>query len=68
MMSALFKELYRYLDHAVQLNVNEMLDEALRATRINMSTTERRQFFEKHIKGMGLMIDGDGNVSVELKR
>lgn len=68
MMSALFKELYRYLDHAVQLNVNEMLDEALRATRINMSTAERRQFFEKHIKGMGLMIDGDGNVSVELKR
>ena len=68
MMSALFKELYRYLDHAVQLNVNEMLDEALRATRINMSTAERRQFFEKHIKGMGLLIDGDGNVSVELKR
>lgn len=68
LMSALFKELYRYLDHAVQLNVNEMLDEALRATRINMSTAERRQFFEKHIKGMGLMIDGDGNVSVELKR
>ena len=68
LMSALFKELYRYLDHAVQLNANEMLDEALRATRINMSPAEKRQFFEKHIKGMRLVIDGDGNVSVELKR
>lgn len=68
MKSALFKELYRYLDHAVQLNVNDMLDEALRATRVFMSTAEKRQFFEKHIKGMQLVIDGEGNVSVELKR
>lgn len=68
LMSALFKELYRYLDHAVQLNANDMLDEALRATRINMSPAEKRQFFEKHIKGMRLVLDGDGNVSVELKR
>ena len=48
-MSALFKELYRYLDHAVQLNVNEMLDEALRSTRVSMTTSERRQFYDKHI-------------------
>lgn len=68
MMSALFKELYRYLDHAIQLNANEMLDEALRATRISMSTAEKRQFFDKHIKGMRLVMDGDGNVSAELKR
>lgn len=68
MMSALFKELYRYLDHAVQLNVNEMLDEALRSTRVSMTTSERRQFYEKHIKGMRLVIDEEGNVSIELKK
>ncbi len=68
MMSALFKELYRYLDHAVQLNVNEMLDEALRSTRVSMTTSERRQFYDKHIKGMGLAIDEEGNVRIELKR
>ncbi len=65
---ALFKELFRYLDSSLHLNVNAMMEEALRATRISMSTAEQRQFIERHIRNMQLMIDDEGNVSFELKR
>lgn len=65
--NALFRELYRYLDEAVHLNVNDMMDSAFAATRITMTPQERRQFYEKHIKRMSLVIAEDGNVSIELK-
>ena len=66
--NALFKEMYRWIDNSVHLNVNDMLDAALRNTRIEMSPAERRQFYEKHIRHMTLTIDENGNVSIELKR
>lgn len=67
-MTALFNELYRYLDDALTLNANEMLEAALRATRIEMTPAAKRQFFEKHIKKMELVIDEKGNVSIELRK
>ena len=66
--NALFNELYKALDDALKLNVNDMFEAALTATRINMSTAAKRQFFEKHIKPMKLVIDEDGNASLELRR
>ena len=48
------------------MNVNQMFDEALTATRIDMAPAEQRQFFEKYIKKMHLVFDEDGNVSIEL--
>lgn len=65
---ALFRELHHYLDSAVHLNVNDMLDAALEATRINMTAVERKQFYDRHIKQMKLEIDENGDVSFELKR
>lgn len=65
---ALFRELHRYLDSAVHLNANDMLDAALEATRINMTAVERKQFYDRHIKQMKLEIDENGDVSIELKR
>ena len=65
---ALFRELHRYLDSAVHFNVNNMLDAALEATRINMTSVERKQFYDRHIKQMKLEIDENGDVSIELKR
>ena len=67
-MGALFKEMYRYLDQSIHLNVHDMFDEALRATRLTMPPDERRQFYERHIRQMRLVIDKDGNVSIELKK
>ena len=34
--------MYRYIDNAVRLNINEMFAEALRATRIEMSDAEKK--------------------------
>lgn len=64
--NALFNEIYRALDEALQLNVNEMFHKALTATRINMTPAEQRQFFNKYIRKMHLVIDEDGNASIEL--
>lgn len=65
---ALFQEMYRWIDSTVHLNVNDMFDSALRNTRIEMSPSERKQFFERHIKHMTLQVDESGNVRLELKR
>jgi len=66
--NALFNEIYRALDEALNLNVKDMLDAALLATRIDMSPAAKRQFFEKYIKRMSLVIDEDGNASLELRK
>ena len=67
-MGALFKEMYKYLDHSIHLNINDMLAEALRVTRLTMTDAEKRQFYDKYIRPMHLVIDSEGNVSIELKR
>lgn len=61
-LSALFKEMYRYIDSTVQLNVNEMFSEALRATRIEMTDAEKKQFISKYIKTMQMTINAGGEV------
>ena len=66
--NALFNEIYRALDEALNLNVKDMLDAALLATRIDMSPAAKRQFFDKYIKRMSLVIDEDGNASLELRK
>ena len=66
--NALFNELYRALDEALNLNVNELFEKALKATRIDMAPAAKRQFFDKYIKQMQLVIDEDGNASIELRR
>lgn len=66
--SALFREMYRYIDNHVQLNVNEMFSEALRATRIDMADAEKKQFFHRYIRSMQMSISDDGNVVIEFKR
>lgn len=67
-MGALFRELRVYLEGAINLNVEDMMDSALRATRINMTPSERKQFYDKHIRQMSLSIDANGDVSIELKK
>lgn len=54
--------------HTYELVSNDMFDAALRNTRIEMSPSERKQFFERHIKHMTLQVDESGNVRLELKR
>ena len=67
-LSALFKEMYRYIDQTVQLNVNEMLDSALQATRIEMSVSEKKQFLTRYIRTMQMSISPAGELVFEFKR
>ena len=64
---AIFKAMYQYIDNTVRLNVNEMFDEALKVTRVEMTTSERNQFIAKYIKTMQMKIDNSGNVILEFK-
>lgn len=64
---AIFKEMYRYIANVVRLNVNDMFAEALKATRVEMTTAERNQFFAKYIKTMQMTIDSNGDVIFEFK-
>ena len=66
--STLFREMYRYIDDKVQLNINDMLTEALRTNRIEMYHDERKQFMEQYIKTLEMRIDDNGDVILEFKR
>ena len=65
-IQAVLNEVKRALDTQVQFNIQDILGEAYRQTRANLSTAERRQFYERYIKPMRFAIDKDGNVSVQL--
>lgn len=64
---ALLNEFSARLSSALKVNINDMFKEALAATRIEMEPTTRRQFLEKHIRPMKLVINECGDLSVELK-
>ena len=66
--SALFMEMYRYIDRTVRLNINDMFDEALRNTRIELSSAEKKQFLSQYIKTMQMTIDESGDVVLKFKR
>ena len=43
-----------------------LLDREARENKTNMTPAEQRQFFDKYIKKMHLVIDENGNASIEL--
>jgi hypothetical protein len=63
---AMLRQVTQTLAEALNLNVNDMLRDAFLATRAEMSEAERKQFYDRYIKNMRLVIDGDGNVSIAL--
>lgn len=65
--SAIIREMRNYIASSVKLNVNAMLDEALRLTRVQMSSPERKQFYDRYIKSMQLEINNSGDVSLVIK-
>lgn len=65
-IQAVLNEVKRALDSEVQFNIQETLSEAYRLTRANLSTAEKEQFYSRYIKPMRLIVDVEGNVSVQL--
>lgn len=66
--TAVVRELKSRLNQLVHFNVNDLLEEALSVNRTSMTSEEKTQFYNQFIKPMHLLIDEDGNVSVELKK
>ena len=62
---SLMRAMMNYIEDSIRLNVNEMFDNALRETRIEMTRSERNQFFAKYVKTIKMHIDDDGNVVFE---
>ena len=65
--NAIFYEMRKYMEKAVRLNVNDMFSDALRATRIEMTSSERQQFYNKYVKTLQLSISDAGDVSFVIK-
>lgn len=65
---AMLREITKFLEEEVSFNVHDMLRNAYLATRAEMSEAERKQFYDRYIKNMRLVIDKDGNVSVALEQ
>ena len=65
-IQAVLNEVKRALDSEVQFNIQETLSEAYRLTRANLITAEKEQFYSRYIKPMRLIVDVEGNMSVQL--
>ena len=66
--SALFGEMQRYIERHVSLNVNEMFDDALRTTRIEMTESEKSQFAAQYVKTLKMLIELNGDLNLEFKK
>lgn len=65
-VEAMLREIRSTLDEALKINVNDMLREAYLTTRAEMSKAEQKQFYERYIKSMRLVIGEDGKLSITL--
>lgn len=65
-VEAMLREVRNTLSDALQLNVNDMLKDAYLATRAEMSKAEQKQFYDRYIKSMRLVIGDDGALSIAL--
>ena len=63
---ALLKEIQDRLEEEVNFNIRDVLNEALAATRADMAPGETKQFYNKYIKPMHIVVDDDGEVFLRL--
>lgn len=66
--SALIQAMRNYVESKVDLNIYDMFENALKVTRVEMTTAEKNQFIAKYIRNMQLRIESDGRVVFEFKR
>lgn len=58
------KEIRRQINGVLDLNINTLLDDAIRTARANMTDAERRQFLDKYLRRPELSIDAEGNLTI----
>lgn len=66
-VTALLWEMNATLERSVQLNLNSIFNDALRSTRITMTPTEKKRFYDQYIKTVKIDVDGDGQVTLSLR-
>ena len=66
-MQAMFSEFNAFFE-SFRFNIKEEFDTVLKHTRVQMSESEKKQFFEKYLKKLQLSVEKDGNVRIELNR
>lgn len=65
-IGAVLAEVRETLMEKCNFNIEEVLQEAYTATRVDMSMGEKKQLYNRYIKPMRLVISGDGDVSIKL--
>ena len=66
-VKVLSSQMKEYIQERVSLNVNEMLDYVYTQTRIRMSPSEKKQFYDNYVKSMRLCIRDNGDVEIVIK-
>lgn len=65
-IAAVLSEVRRVLDQKFHINIQDILQEAYRATRAEMTAAEKNQFYDRYIKNMRVVIAPDGEATIEL--
>ena len=60
--TTLLNEMRTRLDAALNVNVNDLLNDVIRNTWVQMTPKERQQFYDRYIKTMKLSISQDGKL------
>ena len=62
--STILTELRSRLDAALNVNIDDMLDDVIHNTWVQMTAKEKQAFYDRYIKSMRLVIDGEGNLQI----
>ena len=65
-VAAVLSEVRQSLDQAFHVNIQEILENAYRTTRADMTTAEKNQFYDRYIKNMRIVIAENGEATIEL--
>ncbi len=64
---ALLREVNRLMEEKCKINVNDLMQDAMALTRVQMAPTEKKGFETKYLQSLILTIDEDGTVQIHTK-
>ena len=65
---AIRREIGRVFKNALDINLNDLMDEVLFRTRIDFTESEKEQFIKKHLKkALTIDVDDEENVHIEYR-
>ena len=61
---ALLRQVRKKLEPMLELNMNDLLNEAIWDIHVHLNDAEKKQFYDKYLRKAQLEIDADGNVKI----